>query len=40
MRLEVKGRNVEVNDAIRRYAAEKLDRIETSDAWRECEAPR
>jgi ribosome hibernation promoting factor len=28
MRLEVKGRNVEVNDAIRRYAAEKLDRIE------------
>ena len=28
MRLEVKGRNVEVNDAIREYAAEKLDRIE------------
>jgi putative sigma-54 modulation protein len=28
MRLEVKGRNVEVNDSIRRYAEEKLDRIE------------
>lgn len=28
MRLEVKGRNVEVNDSIRRYAADKLDRIE------------
>jgi len=28
MRLEVKGRNVEVNDSIRRYAAEKLERIE------------
>ena len=28
MRLEVKGRNVEINDSIRRYAEEKLDRIE------------
>ena len=28
MRLEVKGRNVEVNDSIRRYAEEKFDRIE------------
>ena len=28
MRLEVKGRNVEVNDSIRRYAEEKLERIE------------
>ncbi|MDQ3065725.1 MAG: ribosome-associated translation inhibitor RaiA [Actinomycetota bacterium] len=28
MRLEVKGRNVEVNDSIRSYAAEKLDRID------------
>lgn len=28
MRLEVKGRNVEVNDSIRRYAEEKLDRVE------------
>jgi putative sigma-54 modulation protein len=28
MRLEVKGRNVEVNDSIRRYAEEKLDKIE------------
>jgi putative sigma-54 modulation protein len=28
MRLEVKGRNVEVNDSIRGYAEEKLDRIE------------
>lgn len=28
MRLEVKGRNVEVNDSIRKYAADKLDRIE------------
>jgi len=28
MRLEVKGRNVEDNDSIRRYAEEKLDRIE------------
>jgi putative sigma-54 modulation protein len=28
MRLEVKGRNVEVNDSIRRYAEEKLDRLE------------
>ncbi|MGZ8783864.1 MAG: ribosome hibernation-promoting factor, HPF/YfiA family [Gaiellaceae bacterium] len=28
MRLEVKGRNVEVNDSIRRYAEDKLDRIE------------
>ena len=28
MRLEVKGRNVEVSDSIRRYAEEKLDRIE------------
>ena len=28
MRLEVKGRNVEVNDSIRRYAEEKFDRID------------
>ena len=28
MRLEVKGRNVEVNDSIRRYAEDKLDRVE------------
>ena len=28
MRLEVKGRNVEINDSIRRYAEEKLERIE------------
>lgn len=28
MRLEVKGRNVEVNDSIRRYAEDKLDKIE------------
>ena len=28
MRLEVKGRNVEVNDSIRRYAEEKLERLE------------
>jgi putative sigma-54 modulation protein len=28
MRLEVKGRNVEVSDALRRYAEEKLDKIE------------
>jgi putative sigma-54 modulation protein len=28
MRLEVKGRNVEVNDSIRRYAEDKLGRIE------------
>ena len=28
MRLEVKGRNVEVNDSIRRYAEDKLDRLE------------
>jgi putative sigma-54 modulation protein len=28
MRLEVKGRNVEVSDAIRRYAEEKLGRLE------------
>jgi putative sigma-54 modulation protein len=28
MRLEVKGRNVEVNDSLRRYAEEKLDRLE------------
>ena len=28
MRLEVKGRNVEVNDSIRRYAEEKLERVE------------
>jgi putative sigma-54 modulation protein len=28
MRLEVKGRNVEVSDSIRRYAEEKLERIE------------
>ena len=28
MRLEVKGRNVEVNDSIRRYAADKLDKLE------------
>ena len=28
MRLEIKGRNVEVNDSLRRYAEEKLDRIE------------
>ena len=28
MRLEVKGRNVEVNDSLRRYAEEKFDRIE------------
>ncbi len=28
MRLEVKGRNVEVNDSIRRYAEDKLDKLE------------
>ena len=28
MRLEVKGRNVEVSDSIRSYAADKLDRLE------------
>jgi ribosome hibernation promoting factor len=28
MRLEVKGRNVEVTDSLRRYAEEKLDRLE------------
>jgi putative sigma-54 modulation protein len=28
MRLEVKGRNVEVTDSIRRYAQDKLDKIE------------
>ena len=28
MRLEVKGRNVEVNDSLRRYAADKLDKLE------------
>ena len=28
MRLEVKGRNVEVDDSIRRYAEDKLDKIE------------
>src|SRR5215217_7021790 len=28
MRLEVKGRNVDVNDSLRRYAEDKLDKIE------------